>query len=139
MAIVFVSPKQRQKMFFLGITVLFLLFLSVIGTVVFFSKPEPAPIEQVFVKPKIEINFEILDLEQIRESLLMGRVQKEFSYKATTDKGEQILGKIFADSIEEAKKTLENSGLSSVILEEIVIGRENPFTPYYKVINTQTK
>ena len=90
MAIVFVSPKQRQKLFFLGITILFVLGLFVLGTVVFFSKPKPAPTEQVFVKPEIKVNFEVLDLEQVKGSLLMGKVKNE-----------------------------------------IITGRENPFTPYY--------
>lgn len=131
MAIVFVSPKQRQKMFFSGITILFLLILSVIVTVVFFSKPKLAPVEQVFIKPKIEINFAILDLEQVKGSLLMERVQKEFTYLAQTSKGEQKSGSIFAASIEEARKILEDSELFSITLEEVLIGRENPFTPYY--------
>ena len=131
MAIVFVSPKQRQKMFFLGITILFLLFLSIIGTVVFFSKPKSTPVEQAFIKPKIKINFEVLDLEQVKGSLLMGRIQKEFAYQSVTDKGEEKTGSIFAATTEEAKKILEDSGLISVTLEEVGIGRENPFTPYY--------
>src|SRR3990167_1330138 len=131
MAIVFVSPKQRQKMFFLGITVLFLLVLVVIGTFVFFSKPKLAPTEQVFIKPKIKIDFEVLDLEQVKNSLLMGRIQKEFIYQALTDKNEQKSGSIFAVSEEEAKKILEDEGLLSVTLEEVLVGRENPFTLYY--------
>ncbi len=141
MAIVFVSPKQRQKMFFLGITILFLLVLFVVGTFVFFSKPKSIPAEQVFIKPQININFEILDSEQVKGSLLMGRVQQEFTYQSVTDKGKQKSGNIFAASIEEAKKVLEDSGLISVILEKVLIGRENPFTPYYAptTINTKTK
>lgn len=143
MAIVFVSPKQRQKMFFLGITILFLLFLFIIGTIVFFSKPEATPAEQVFIKPKIKINFEVLDLEQVRGSLLMGRVQKEFAYQAATEKGEQKTGSVFAATMEDAKKILEDMGLISVTLREVEIGRENPFAPYYTpsipTINTKTK
>ena len=108
MAIVFVSPKQRQKMFFLGITILFLLVLSIIGTIVFFSKPESISVEQVFIKPKIKINFEVLDLKQVTGSLLMGRVQKEFAYSAVTDGGEQRTGSIFAATKEEAQKKLED-------------------------------
>ena len=131
MAIVFVSPRQRQKMFFWGITILFLLILSVVGTTIFFSEPEPTLPEQVFVKPEIKINFEVLDSEQVKESLIMERVQKEFTYQAVTDKNEQKSGSIFAASMEEAKKILEDSGLLSITLEEVQIGRENPFTPYY--------
>ena len=131
MAIVFVSPKQRQKMFFLGITILFLLFLLVVGTFVFFSKPKPTPIEQVFIKPNIKINFEILDSEQVKKSLFMERVQKEFNYEAKTDKEEPSSGSVFANSIEEARKILEDAGFLSVVLDETLIGRENPFAPYY--------
>ena len=131
MAIVFVSPKQRQKIFFLGITILFLIVLSVIGTIVFFSKPKAVLVEQAFIKPQIEINFEVLDLEQVKGSLFMERVQKEFSYSAATDKGEQKTGSVFASTTEEAKKILEDIGLILVSLEEIEMGRENPFTPYY--------
>ncbi|MBI3631615.1 MAG: hypothetical protein HY219_01995 [Candidatus Staskawiczbacteria bacterium] len=136
MAIVFVSPKQRQKMFFLGITILFLLFLFVVGTVVFFSKPASVPTEEVFKKPKIKIDFEVLDLEQIKEGSLMGRVQKEFTYLATTDKGKQESGSVFAASIEEAKKKLEDKKLINITLEEVLIGRENPFAPYYTIISS---
>ena len=131
MAIIFVSPKQRQKMFFLGITILFLLVLSVIGTVVFFSKPEPVSTEQVFIKPKIKIDFEVLDLEQVKGGLLMGRVQKEFVYSAVTSGGEQRTGSIFTATREEAQKILEESGLILATIKEVEIGRKNPFTPYY--------
>jgi len=131
MAIVFVSPKQRQKMFFLGITTLLLLFLIITGTIVFFSKPESVPTEQAFIRPKIKINFEILDSGLVKNSLLMGRVQKEFAYQAATEAGEEKTGSIFAATMEEAKKILEDSGLISVSLKEVEIGRENPFTPYY--------
>ncbi|MBI2050086.1 MAG: hypothetical protein HYT35_01355 [Candidatus Staskawiczbacteria bacterium] len=130
MAIVFVSPKQRQKVFFLGITVLFLLVLFVVGAIVFFAKPLPAPVEQVFVKPKININLEVLDLEQVKGSALMGRVQREFIYQAVGDKNEQKSGSIFVASIEEARKILEDSGLLSITLQEALVGRSNPFAPY---------
>ena len=134
MAIVFVSPKQRQKMFFLGITILFLLVLSIIGTIVFFSKPKYTPAEVAFIKPKIKINFEVLDLEQVKGSLLMGRIQKEFIYSASTEEGEQRAGSIFVATKEEAKKILEEMGLIPGTLEEVEVGRENPFTPYYTLV-----
>lgn len=131
MAIVFVSPKQRQKMFFLGITILFLLVLSIIGTFVFFSKPKYTAAEVAFIKPKIKINFEVLDLEKVKGSLLMGRIEKEFAYLAITDEGEEATGSIFVATRGDAKKILEDSGLIVATLEEVEIGRENPFTPYY--------
>lgn len=143
MAIVFVSPKQRQKMFFLGITILFLLLISVVGTVVFFSKPAPTSTETIFKKPNIKIDFTVLDSEQIKESSLMSRIQKEFTYSGITAKGSQESGNIFATTMEEATKTLETKKLTNVSLEEVLVGRENPFTPYYSIssltINTKTQ
>jgi hypothetical protein len=137
MAIVFVSPKQRQKMFFLGITILFLLFLSVVGAVVFFSKPEPTPVELAFTRPKIEINLEVLDSEQIKGSLIMTRMQKEFIYSAETDKGVKKAGSVFAATTEEATKKIEDMKLIIIDLKEVEVGRENPFTPYYTIANTK--
>lgn len=131
MAIVFVSPKQRQKTFFLGITILFLLGLSIFSAMVFFSKPAPAVVGQGFIRPKIVIDFSVLDSETVTKSTTMGRVQKEFSYTATTNKGVKKTGTVFADSIELAQKIVEDMGLVNVFLEEVIIGRENPFTPYY--------
>jgi len=143
MAIVFVSPKQRQKMFFLGITILFLLFLSIVGTVVFFSKPALTLTETIFKKPNIKIDFTVLDSEQVKESSLMGRIQKQFTYSATTVKGSQESGNVFAATIEEATKKLEDEKLTNISLEEALVGRENPFTSYYAIssltINTKTK
>ena len=131
MAIVFVSPKQRQKMFFFGITILFLIVLSVIGVTVFFFKPKYTATEVLFIKPEIKINFEVLDLEQVKASLIMERIQKEFVYSAMTVEGEEKTGSIFATTKEDVIKQLEDSGLILVVAEEVKIGRENPFTPFY--------
>ena len=137
MAIVFVSPKQRQKMFFLGITIMFLLFLSAVGAAVFFSKPAPTPVEQAFIRPKIEINLKVLDSEQVKGSLIMVRMQKEFVYSAKTDKGVKKAGSVFAATMDEARKKIEEMELIIIDLEEVEIGRENPFAPYYTITNAK--
>jgi hypothetical protein len=138
-AIVFISPKQRQKMFFLGITILFLLILVVISLSVFFARPKVVPVEQVFKKPKIDINFKVLDSEQIKSIELMGEIETQFSYQAKTDKGKTVSGKISAISKEKAQKALEEINLTQITLQESQIGRENPFVPYYQIVSSKGK
>ncbi len=130
MAIVFISPKKRQKMFFLGITVLFLLFISFVSFVVFLSKPKVTPEEQVSITPKININFKILESDKIKYVQFMGKIEKSFDYEALTDENILKTGTILAVSAEEGKKALAAMGLTVNNFEEAKVGRDNPFTPY---------
>jgi len=127
-------------MFFLGITILFLLVLSAIGSIVFFYQPKVDLIEEptYFIKPKIKIDFTVLDLQQVTGSILMGRVQKEFVYSGLTEQGGQETGSVFAVTKDEAENNLKDMGLTMITLEEIAVGRENPFEPYY-VIDVNSK
>lgn len=134
MAIVFVSPKQRQKMFFLGITILFLLFLLAVGLFVFLAPPKKYEAESVFIKPDIQVNFDVLDSLEVKNRVIMGRIGREFNYVMKSLDGQELTGSLFAESLEKAKEILEESGLVLVSLEETEVGRENPFTPYYTVI-----
>ncbi|TSC95038.1 MAG: hypothetical protein CEN87_50 [Parcubacteria group bacterium Licking1014_1] len=140
MAIVFISPKQRQKIFFLGIIILFLLVLVVISLSVFLAKTKEVPPEQVFNRPKINVNINILESNEIKGLVPFAEMETEFSYEALTEKGKGEKGKVLAVSIEEARKILEGLNLSVVKIEEVGIGRENPFEPYYQTItSTKTK
>ncbi len=130
MAIVFISPKQRQRMFFMGITILFVLFLLIISFAVFLSKPKPVPAELVFNRPKIDINLQVLESEQVKNLEPALQMDLQFKYTAITDKGVKTSGIITATSQEEAQKILQGMQLSGVSLEEAKTGRENPFTPY---------
>ena len=67
MAIVFVSPKKKQILFFSLIAGFFLLLLLTIILFVFLMKPEAMPAEKVFKKPNINIDFSILDSERLKE------------------------------------------------------------------------
>jgi hypothetical protein len=127
-------------MFFLGITILFLLVLYAVGSAVFFYQPEVNSVEEqaYFIKPKIKIDFSVLDLQQVTGSTLMGRVQKEFVYSGQTEQGEQETGSVFAATKDEAQNNLKDMGLTMITLEEIAVGRENPFEPYY-VIDVNSK
>ena len=130
MAVVFISPKQRQKTFFLGIAIILLLFLLSVAFGVLFSGPKQVPPELVFNKPKVNIDTEIFDSEQFKNLQPFTQIPLQFKYKAATSQGKPAEGLISATSIEEARKTLEEMNFVAIELKEVDIGRENPFTPY---------
>jgi len=61
-------------------------------------------------------------------------IEKVFSYQAQTARKQIRTGYISAASLEDAKASLESTGLAVVGLKEVEIGRDNPFEPYYQVI-----
>lgn len=130
MAIVFISPKQRQKTFFLGITIVFLLVLIVISLSVFFAKPKEVKPEFAFNKPKVSININVLNSDEIKNLEPFPEMEIEFAYEAFTFERKKIEGSIWAVSKEEAIKALEGLKLSVSKIEEVGIGRDNPFEKY---------
>jgi len=136
MAVVFISPKQRQKMFFLGITAAFLLVIIIISLMVFLSEPKEVAPALVFNKPKVNINMDVFGEEQFKSLVPFSEMHTQYSYKAASEDGEEQAGFISAVSLEEARSMLEDIGLRVIELEEADIGRENPFTPYYEPIMT---
>ena len=131
MAVVFISPKRRQRAFFMAITAIFAVFVAIIALMVFVSQPKPVAPELVFNKPKINIDFSIFDLGQFKNLESFENMKSEFYYMAVTEKTKQIEGYISATSMDEARQILEGMNLQVLKLQEIEIGRENPFTPYY--------
>lgn len=132
MAVVFISPKQRQKMFFLGITIIFLLFLVFISLVVFLSKPKQNSAVLVFNKPKVSIDMAVFDSDQFKNLQPFVEMQTQFVYSADTKEKTKVTGFITAATMEDAEKVLEGMGMTSINLEEAEIGRVNPFEPYYQ-------
>ena len=137
MAVVFISPKQRQKMFFMGITAMFLLFLIIISLGVFLSGPKEVPQVLVFNKPKVSIDMSIFDSAQFKDLQPFIPMEIQFSYKATSV-GRPVVGFISAISQEKAIEILEDRGLTVTEIREAEIGRENPFTPYYIIAKPKT-
>ncbi|HCC60062.1 MAG: hypothetical protein A2402_01345 [Candidatus Staskawiczbacteria bacterium RIFOXYC1_FULL_37_43] len=133
MAVVFISPKKRQRMFFAGITATFLVILAFISFLVFMAQPSPVSPEFVFNKPKFNINFNIFDSEEFKGLLPFNEMQRQFVYTAENESGNLEEGVISAVSAQEAKKVLEAMGFEIKTIEEAEAGRENPFTPYYEV------
>ncbi len=131
MAVVFISPKQKQKTFFLGITAVFILFLAGIALGVFLSQPNEGQSQLVFNKPKISINFKTLDSGQFKNLEPFTNMELQFAYSAKAEDGKSINGFISAVSAEEARKILESMNLSTIDIKEANIGRDNPFIPYY--------
>lgn len=130
MAVVFISPKKRQKMFFLGITVAFLLLLFIISLGVFLAKPAEVQQTLVFNKPKVNIDMALFDFKQFKDLNLFAGMKIQFSYTASTKDGKKQSGFISALSNAEAIKELQRVGLTRVSVKEVEIGRNNPFIPY---------
>lgn len=133
MAIVFISPRQRQKVFFMGITAAVLLFLVIIALSVFFAKPKEIAPELVFNKPKVNIDFTALDSDRFKELEPFSEMEMQFSYSAVTKKGKNVTGIISAVSENAAAEILKGMDLTVIEVKEAKIGRENPFTPYYQI------
>lgn len=132
MAIVFVSPKQRQRVFFVAIISSFALLLLIIALLIFIPKPKAVLEEEVFSKPKIDINFDFLNSEKIKVLEIPIKTQMQFDYEATTENNKQVSGRISAFSKEEAEVLLKRQKLTVEKLQETKFGRENPFVPYYQ-------
>ena len=132
MAVVFISPKQRQKVFFMGITVVFLLFLIIVFLGVFLSKPKQVLKVQVFNKSKVSIDMKIFDTDQFKRLQPFVEMETQYSYKIVEKDGKVETGFMSANSAEQVRKILEGRGLTVSDIKETEIGRENPFTPYYQ-------
>lgn len=69
MAIIFVSIRKRQRMFFLGISLMLILALAIISLgVVFpeFRTPSKVVVQEVFNAPDVKINFNVLDSAEVK-------------------------------------------------------------------------
>ena len=136
MAVVFISPKQRQKVFFMGITAVFLLFVVVVASIVFLSQPQQSQVQLVLNKPKINIDFKTLDSDGFKNLAPFSEMELQFTYDARTKEGTPKQGLISAVSTEEAINLLESMDLTVVHIQEVEIGRDNPFTPYSQSSST---
>lgn len=135
MAVVFISPKQRQRMFFLGISAVVGFILLAVALLILFSQPKEVVPDLVFNKPKVNINFEIFNSSQFKGLQPFAEMEIQFYYKARKD-NEEIDGYIASISIEEARKTLEDLGYLITQLEQAEIGRDNPFKSYKSMPNS---
>ncbi|OGZ83617.1 MAG: hypothetical protein A2599_02365 [Candidatus Staskawiczbacteria bacterium RIFOXYD1_FULL_39_28] len=130
MAVVFISPKKKQKGFFMGITISLALFLSVISFWVFLAQPSVQEQKTTLNKPKVNVNLAILDSEQFKNLENFELMPLQFEYTAMTSRNKIVQGVISAVSEEKAREILQTNGYSVSELKLIDIGRDNPFVPY---------
>jgi len=131
MAVVFISPKQRQRMFFMIITAGLLLFLTIISLGIFLSKPPEVAQTITYNQSKINIDMSIFDKEELKNLKSFADIQPQFSYIARAKNNTEKNGFISADSIIKARSILEDMGLTVLDIRPVKIGKDNPFTPYY--------
>ncbi|MCX6718705.1 MAG: hypothetical protein NTY81_03860 [Candidatus Staskawiczbacteria bacterium] len=116
----------------MGITIVFLLFLTIVSLGVFLSEPKEVSSSLVFNKPKVNVDMGIFDSEQFKNLQTFSPMQTQYTYTASTSDRQIETGFISAVSKEEAQKILQDMGLTVSKLEEVQIGRDNPFIPYYQ-------
>ena len=134
MAVVFISPKQRQNVFFIGITVAFILFLIIVFSGVFLAKPAELSGTLVFNKPKINIDMAVFSTDQFNDLQSFSELKTQYSYEAVNSSRKFVKGFLSASSKEEAKSILEGNGLTVQKIEEAQVGRDNPFVTFYQVV-----
>jgi len=136
MAIVFVSPKQRQRMFFTAILAITGLFVAAFSLVVFLAKPSASPDKVVLNRPKVDVNIAILDSERVKSFLQVEKMELSFRYSAKTKTGQKKTGILSASSEEEARQMLGKLGYLDISVKEATSGRLNPFTRYSEAEET---
>jgi len=131
MAVVFISPKQRQKTFFIGITAIFLLFLVIISLGIFTSGPKEVSSSLVFNKPKVDIDMKFFDSDQFKNLQTFTQMEKQYVYTFMDKNNAKQTGYISAVSEADAGTILKGMGINTSNIKEAETGRDNPFTPYY--------
>lgn len=135
MAIVFISPKKRQKKFFWLLSITVLLAIFTVSSIIFL--PEIGSMFNIVIVdqpilqgPDIVIQMHVLDTEQVRSLEPFEQLKIEFSYTAKNAEEKEAAGTIMAFDREHAAMLLTSMGLSSLNLTEIRMGRNEPFIPY---------
>ncbi|MFA6190372.1 MAG: hypothetical protein WC711_02540 [Candidatus Staskawiczbacteria bacterium] len=134
MAVVFISPKKRQKMFFVVITLIFLSFLIISFLGVFLSEPKKAEPTLVLNQSKINIDMTVFTSEKFKNLESSFKMDWQYSYKAISRSNKAQEGFVSATSEEEATKALQEMGFSQIVVTKVEPGRDNPFVRYYSVI-----
>ncbi len=121
---------------FLGIIIISLVLILFVIPLIIFSpwlknKPQDILQEQIS-QPNITINLDIIDSDRVKNLEPFGAIETEFSYIAEDKGGKKVQGSISALSKDEAIATLEKAGFKILSLQEVFIGKKEPFTPYYQ-------
>jgi hypothetical protein len=130
MAVVFISPKKRQKMFFLMITGVVLLFLIIVALSVLLAEPEEIEQKINLKQANIDVNTKILKQKKFTDLKPFPAMEKQFKYTAKAQNEKIKEDFISASNIGEAQKILEEAGWELINIEEVGVGRNNPFESY---------
>ncbi len=134
MAIIFVSPKRKQRMFFLGMAMLLVLFLIIISLIIllpeFLNKTQNIPTEVSSNMPNVTINLNTIDSDVVKNLDIFSNLETEFTYVIQNQSGQQATGNIIAISKDSIQKIFEKRGIKVISLKEANIGRDNPFVSY---------
>jgi hypothetical protein len=136
MAVVFISPKKKQKTFLAGMIISFIVFAVFLSLWVFLAQPNQVDVKYAINQPKVTLNFKIMDTDQFKSLELFTRMPRQFKYSALDSKGKTVRGYVSALSEDDARQILANNGLDAGELIEVVPGRDNPFIPYYSNYST---
>ncbi len=133
MAIVLISPKNKQRTF-AWIAVTIILLLAVISLVVFipkfFNKSQRITNQASLSQPTIAINLSIVDSDKVKNLEPFLQIEIDYAYVAQDQNGKQVAGTIAATSKDEAKKFLEALNLKVSSIKEANVGNSNPFISY---------
>ncbi len=134
MAITFISPKTRQRTFFWGISVALVIFFIAMFAVVLLptlnTKPQSVSSSTLFYKPNVQIDFTTIDSPEVKNLQPFPTMQNQFTYVVEDSSGKQVTGNISADSQTDAQQLLEASGDKIISIQEVDIGRSQPFVSY---------
>ncbi len=134
MAIVFISPKARERFFLRMVLLSVVLVLATVSLVLFITfvldGNQNSAVNQVGSQPNIAINMNIVNSDQVKNLNPFYDLQTEFSYVVADKNGKQTQGNISAATKEDAQALLQQSGYTIISLDEATVGRSDPFVSY---------
>lgn len=133
MAIVFISPKNRQKNLLIGIIIFFVLVLVLTTVAVLNSNPSKSSSDAYFKKTVITINYNLLNSKDVQGLEPLPEIQEEYLYTGLSKDKKPVSGKVLAVSEVDAQEKLKEMNVLEAKIEKVSTGRENPFSIYYQV------
>lgn len=136
MAIVFISPKKKQRLIFWAFSLGLVLVLMLISAVSLLPEIKNeltiVPEQSSVAAPDVSIDFTIIDSQKIKDLESFDGVAMDFSYQAKDAAGKSVSGQISAASLDLARQTLEKQGLLVSSIQPVQAGRSDPFNAYYQ-------
>lgn len=129
MAIVFTSPKKKQR-FLLWIIIIFIIFVLFAVFLIAFPFELGMKNTEVFMVPDVKINFDVFNSNQVNSLETFEGPKTDFDYTAVNKNGSRVLGKVSALTESDARNILGKTGLTVIELKPVTTQRSEPFTPY---------